>query len=51
MSLEPVHFYFNLLRYPLTMFQEKKNRLAILLGISQVANALGFFWESAARRW
>jgi len=50
MSLEPAQFYFNLLRYPRSMYQEKKNRLVILLGISQVANALGFFWESAVRR-
>jgi GT2 family glycosyltransferase len=50
MSLEPVRFYFNLLRYPLTMFQEKRKRLAMLLGVSQAANALGFFWESAMRR-
>src|SRR5208283_2735073 len=49
-SLEPLRFYFDLLRYPLTIFQEKKNLLAILLGISQVANALGFFWESTVRR-
>jgi GT2 family glycosyltransferase len=50
-SLEPTRFYFDLLRYPFTIFQEKKNRLAMLLGISQVANALGFFWESTVRRW
>ena len=49
MSLEPVLFYFNLLRYPLSMCQEKKNRLVMLLGISQVANALGFSWESVVR--
>jgi GT2 family glycosyltransferase len=49
MALEPLRFYLNLLRYPLTKFQAKKNRLAILLGISQVSNALGFFWESATR--
>jgi GT2 family glycosyltransferase len=49
-SLEPARFYFDLLRYPLTIFQEKKNRLAMLLGISQVANALGFFWESTLVR-
>jgi hypothetical protein len=39
-----------LLRYPVTILQERKNRLAMLLGISQVANALGFFWESTAHR-
>ena len=50
MSLEPVRFYFNLLRYPLTMFQGKKIRLAMLLGISQAANAAGFFWESIRER-
>ncbi len=49
-SLEPPRFYFDLLRYPITVLQEKKDRLVVLLGISQIANALGFFWESAARR-
>jgi GT2 family glycosyltransferase len=49
MALEPVRFYLNLLQYPFTMFQEKKNRLAMLLGISQVSNVLGFFWESTRR--
>jgi len=49
-SLEPARFYGDLLRYPLTILQEKKNRLAMLIGVSQVANALGFFWESTARR-
>jgi glycosyltransferase involved in cell wall biosynthesis len=49
-SFEPLGFYLDLLRYPITIFQEKKNRLAMLLGISQVANALGFFWESTAGR-
>jgi GT2 family glycosyltransferase len=50
MSLEPVRFYFNLSRYPLTMFQGKKVRLAMLLGISQAANAAGFFWERIRER-
>jgi GT2 family glycosyltransferase len=49
-SLEPAKFYFDLVRYPLTISQERKNRLTILVAISQVANALGFFWESTARR-
>jgi hypothetical protein len=44
-SLEPGKFYLDLLRYPLTISQERKTRLTILMGMSQVANALGFFWE------
>lgn len=31
------------------MFPEKKNRLALLLGVAQVASALGFLWELAMR--
>ncbi len=49
-SLEAASFYIDLLRYPLTSREAKKNQLAMLLGVSQVANALGFFWESATRR-
>lgn len=33
-SLEPERFYFSLLWYPRSMDQEKKNRLAMLPGIS-----------------
>jgi GT2 family glycosyltransferase len=49
MAIEPARFYLDLVRYPFTLPQEKKKRMAVLLGISQVANALGFFWESATR--
>jgi glycosyltransferase involved in cell wall biosynthesis len=46
MELEPAGFYINLLRYPLSGTREKKKlRLVLLLGIAQVANAAGFFWE------
>ncbi len=46
-KLEPFWFYVNLLRYPLSGVREKKRlRLVVLLGVSQVANAAGFFWES-----
>ena len=48
-SLEPVQFYLNLLRFPLMMVEEKRNRLAMLLGIAQVATAAGFLWERGIR--
>ncbi len=47
-SLEPVQFYLNLLRFPFAMYGEKQNRLAMLLGMAQVANAAGFFRERAS---
>jgi GT2 family glycosyltransferase len=49
-KLEPVSFYLELLRYP---FARRTGwpalSLAVLLLISQGANALGFFWEHASR--
>lgn len=48
---ESVSFYLNLLRYPLR--HERLHRAAVqtaLLGISQCANALGYFSERRARR-
>ena len=50
-SLEPTHFYMNLLRYRSSQ-AEGGNALsrATLLFVSQVANAAGFFWERGAKR-
>ena len=49
-KLEPPSFYANLLRYP---FVDSQNRrallLALLLTVSQAANAAGFFWEKLKR--
>src|SRR5919108_222815 len=45
-QLEPLRFYLNLLRFPL--LEPKKNRqfrVALLLGISQIATAAGYFSE------
>lgn len=51
-ELEPFWFYLNLLRYPFSGSREKKRlRLIALLGVSQVANATGFFWESRRKNW
>lgn len=51
MSLEPVSFYLNLLRASRSVARTKRNvRLTLLLGVSQVANASGFVWESMERR-
>ncbi|MBV7340240.1 glycosyltransferase [Chloroflexi bacterium TSY] len=47
---EPFSFYLNLLRYPWTRRLGWQTwRLARLLFVSQVANMLGFFWESGVR--
>ncbi len=44
--IEPFSFYLNLIRYP---FREQRSHscglLALLMGITQLANASGFFWE------
>jgi GT2 family glycosyltransferase len=46
-EFEPLRFYLNLLRSPLAKAREKRRlRLIVALGIAQVANAAGFFWES-----
>ncbi|MCS6927691.1 MAG: glycosyltransferase [Candidatus Binatia bacterium] len=47
-KLEPLSFYVQLLRYPSARGQclRRRLRLTALLGISQLANAVGFFWES-----
>ena len=49
--LEPWTFYLNLLRYPFDQ-PSKKFRLvvAMLLVLSQFANAAGFFYERISRR-
>jgi len=50
MRPEPLTFYLNLIRYPFGKVQPAYALgLALLLGISQVANAAGYFWESP--RW
>lgn len=48
---EPLSFYLNLLRYPLSRERGLQGLLiASLLGISQAANAAGFFWERSSRK-
>ena len=45
-KVEPISFYFNLLKYPLSQPKVKpKLLLSALLFISQVAGVAGFFWE------
>ncbi len=47
-KVEPPAFYFNLLRYPFVSEQGVKALiLMLLLVVTQVANAAGFFWERA----
>lgn len=48
--LEPLSFYLNLLRYPLSEGRGlRAARLMALLALSQVANALGYLWETTGR--
>lgn len=51
--LEPLSFYMNLLRHPLSRKQSwRAGLLAALLVVSQGANAAGFVWEGVKpRRW
>ena len=45
-KVEPVSFYLNLLRYPYSQMRDRRLcLLALLLAVSQTANAAGFFWE------
>lgn len=45
-QVEPKHFYLNLFSYPFVQkYSFKAPSLSILLLISQVSNAIGFFWE------
>jgi glycosyltransferase involved in cell wall biosynthesis len=54
-KFEPVKFYLNLLHYPFSQVQAGRAfLLAMLLLVSQGANAAGFFWEArsnSAGRW
>lgn len=49
LKVEPLSFYFNLLKYP---FSQKMSQAApaivILFLLSQIANIAGFFWETAS---
>jgi cellulose synthase/poly-beta-1,6-N-acetylglucosamine synthase-like glycosyltransferase len=44
LKFEPLHFYTGLLRYPWTAGARRPLRIAALLFIAQMANAMGFFW-------
>ncbi|MEL6166236.1 MAG: glycosyltransferase [Cyanobacteria bacterium J06628_3] len=45
-KVEPMSFYFNLLKYPLSQnISQPKLLLSALLFLSQVAGVAGFFWE------
>lgn len=45
-KIEPLSFYLNLLRYPFSQTHSwRAFPLAVLLVVSQKANAAGFFWE------
>lgn len=49
--VEPPSFYFNMLRYPFVSAQGVNALiLMLLLMVTQVANAAGFFWERARGR-
>ena len=42
---EPLSFYRELLLYPWRERMDARGRMSLLLALSQVANALGYFWE------
>lgn len=49
--VEPLAFYTRLLEFPFHHGRPwRAVRLALLLGISQIANAAGFFWERRSQR-
>jgi GT2 family glycosyltransferase len=51
LRVEPFGFYLGLLRYPLSRGHGRRAPLiAGLMALCQVANAAGFFWESACHR-
>jgi GT2 family glycosyltransferase len=45
-GIEPVGFYLNLLRHPQRCSLPRSATASLLLGLSQVANAAGFLWET-----
>jgi GT2 family glycosyltransferase len=50
-KFEPVRFYLNLLRYPFSQGRAARAfLLAMLLLVSQGANAAGFFWEARSNK-
>ncbi|PPS45651.1 glycosyltransferase family 2 protein [Chroococcidiopsis sp. TS-821] len=44
-KVEPLSFYFNLLRYPLLVRSHHSVLVSALFVLSQIANIAGFFWE------
>ncbi len=47
-QMEPVSFYWRLIGYPLSRSRHPRSLfIAVLLVLSQVANAVGFFWEAS----
>lgn len=49
---EPFKFYVDLLAYPLAQVGlPKRRRISLLLAISQLANTLGFFYQSILNNW
>ncbi len=50
-KIEPPAFYVDLFRYPFMQLPARTAlKVAPLLGVAQVANAVGFFWERRSRR-
>lgn len=47
LEVEPLRFYFDLIRYPLTIKARRGIRLALLMFLSQAANTSGFFVEKS----
>jgi hypothetical protein len=48
--VEPLSFYTGLLEFPFQRYRRwRAAGVGLLMGISQVANAAGFFWERQSR--
>ena len=53
LTVEPPSFYVDMLRYPMRSKEASGSRAwlhAVLLALSQVANAAGFFWEASRQK-
>jgi glycosyltransferase involved in cell wall biosynthesis len=51
LAVEPMRFYLQLLMYPLSIDRSPRGvALVMLMGVAQIANAAGFFWQAVVAR-
>ncbi len=48
-KVEPLSFYYHLVFFPFRHYDSKRIRISLLMILTQIANILGFFWESFFR--